>query len=113
MALAFARLAAIAAAILDFFGACAAGISSPPTAEGLGQAFSSCFLADPSRLFKITIALSGQTEWNVQNMARLFSRTAGLGSAKAFLTDFSSSSKLLEESILALTREPWISRNCL
>ena len=106
IAFAFALLAAMAAAMLDFFGACVAGASDPPTTEGSGQAFSSCFFAVPSRLFKITMALSGHTEWNVQNMTRLFSRTAGLGSARAFFTERSKTSMPAAESMLAFARAP-------
>jgi hypothetical protein len=106
IAFAFARLAAIAAAILDFLGACVALLFEPPAKEGSGQAFSSCFFAVPSRLFRITMALSGHIEWNVQNMIRLFSLTAGLESASAFFTDFSRTSRPPAFSMLDLARAP-------
>lgn len=116
MAFAFALLAAIAAATLLFLDAALGGTgvaTSSGTASGLGQAFSSCFRDEESRVAIKAAPRSGQSSWNCQKTRRVVSRTATLGSPKAFFTDFSNSSRPPEDSIAALDRCPWVVRYIL
>jgi hypothetical protein len=95
IALAFARLAAIAAATLLFFGPDAAVL--PPAARavvadeaaGSGQALSTPLRACPSRPLRMTAARVGHTAWKDQNITRPASRAAGFVSTSPFLTSCS------------------------
>jgi hypothetical protein len=95
MALALARLAAIAAATLLFLalGVVGAVRGRLAIASGFGHAFSSCLRAVGSRDSRIIVAQSCQTPSNAQNAPRAVSLTAGFGSAKPFFKDFSRISK--------------------
>lgn len=111
MAFAFARLAAIAAAMLVFlvaFGVTGGMIAA--AASGLGHAFSSCFRATASKVPKITSPLSCQMASKIQKHLRAFSRTAGFASPNALLRHFSNNSKPPEFSIACLARTPLMSR---
>lgn len=101
----FARLAAIAAATLLFFAVGVVG-GSTGTASGSGQAFSSCLRAVASSDSRIGMALSRQTPWKAQKSPRPLSRTLGLGSASAFLRDFSIISTPPTDSMWVLERTP-------
>jgi hypothetical protein len=115
MALAFARLAAIAAATLLFLGAVEeVGVEAIGLmASGLGHAFSSCFFDEESSLLITKAPLSGQIELKVQKDALAFSRTVAFASPSPFWIDFSRVSRPPLASMAALDREPWISRNVL
>lgn len=109
MAFAFARLAAMAAAILDFLGTLGVAEATAPTISGLGHALSSCLRAVPSRASNIAKAQSCHTASKDQNMTLAVSLTAGLGSARAFLTDFSRTSSPPLASMECLERKPCVS----
>jgi hypothetical protein len=79
IALALARLAAIAAATLGFFLTSSTGVMGVQ-ASGFGFAFSSCFLAVASSCSAIASALAGQTGSKVQKQVRASGRTPGFGS---------------------------------
>jgi len=89
IALAFARLAAMAAATLLFFvwGVATTGIVAKTS--GLGQTFSTCFLATLSRVSSIALPRSGQMASKTQKTLRAVSRTPAFGSARAFLRHLS------------------------
>lgn len=106
MALAFALLAAIAAAMLDFLGTLGVAEAIPPMSSGLGHALSSCFLAVPSKASSIAKAQSCHTASKDQNMTLAVSLTAGFGSASAFLTDFSRTSRPPVASMEFFARAP-------
>ena len=103
IALALARLAAIAAATLLFFKLGVVGGRSVTT-FGSGHTFSNCFRAVASNASIITVALSCHTLSKTQNVPRALSRTAGLGSPSAFFTDFSSSSNPPADSMYDFDR---------
>lgn len=107
-ALAFARLAAIAAATLLFF---AAGvIGAMMTFAPFGHAFSNCFLAVLSNETMMIAPLSFQIPSKTQKAAREASRTAGLLSARPLLMDFSRGSNA---SVAYFIFCPCASRNTL
>ena len=113
IALAFARLAAIAAATLDFlFGF---GVLGKVAAGrlGFGHAFSSCFRAVGSKVSIIASPRSCQICSKSQNNNRADSLTAGLESAKARFRDFSSISRQFDVSMAIFERCPWTSIYCL
>ena len=103
IALAFARLAAMAAATLDFlFGFGVLG----NRAVGFGHAFSSCFRAVASRVSIIALPRSCQIFSKSQNNNRADSLTAGLESAKARFKLFSSISREFDDSMATFERCP-------
>jgi hypothetical protein len=123
-------LAAISAALAFLFSANSALIveltflaGAGPGLVGTGAttpllscelAFSSCFLAAPSRLPRIVLPLAGQMPWKLQKAARARSRTEGFTSASPFLSDDSSwSSRPGVVSMQCLDLVPWISRKVL
>jgi hypothetical protein len=100
IALAFARLAAIAAAtllFLLFFGV--AGDKTVATVSRSGQDFSSCFRATASKDSRKTLPRSRHTFSKAQKHERALSLTPILASVKAFFTAFSKISKPPEVSI--------------
>jgi hypothetical protein len=106
IALAFARLAAMAAATLDFlFGF---GVLGKAAVGGLGfgHAFSSCFRAVASKVSIIAWPRSCQMSSKSQNNNRADSLTAGLESAKARFKDFSSISREFDVSMAIFERRP-------
>jgi hypothetical protein len=105
IALAFARLAAIAAAtllFLLFFGV--TGDETIVAASRSGQTFSSCLRATGSKDSRIALPRSRQTSSKTQKHKRALSLTPTLASAKDFLTDFSKISKPPEASITCFER---------
>jgi hypothetical protein len=105
MIFAFARLAAMAAATLDFFETF--GVEGKATGKSEeGHAFSNCLRALESNAFKTTMPRSFQMLANTQNSARATSLTPGLGSANDFFTAFSMVSRLPEASMACLERCP-------
>lgn len=86
IALALARLAAIAAATLGFFLTSSTGVIGVQ-APGFGLAFSSCFLAEASSCSASTKAFAGQTGSKVQKHVRATGRTPGLGSESVLWRD--------------------------
>jgi hypothetical protein len=110
MALAFARLAAIAAATLFFFVFFGVVGGKAAISSGLGQTFSTCLRARGSRVSKTAKPLSGQTSSKTQNNMRAFSLTAGFGSPNAFFKDFSNVSRPPEVSMAFFERWPCNSR---
>lgn len=104
MALAFARLAAIAAATLVFLVFFGVTGGKPAANSGFGQTFSSCLRANGSKDSRMVAPRSGQTSSNTQKHMRALSLTAGLASDKDFLTDFSRISSPVEDSIACLER---------
>lgn len=110
MALAFARLAAIAAATLFFFVFFGVVGGNADINSGLGQTFSTCLRASESSVSRIARPRSGQTSSKTQNNMRAFSLTAGFGSPNAFLRDFSNVSRPPDVSIAFFERWPWTSR---
>lgn len=107
IALAFARLAAIAAATLLFLaGFGVEGTKTAAASSGFGHAFSNCFRATESRPPSSVTPRSRQMPSKTQKQMRAFSRTAGLGSASAFFKDFSKISSPPEVSIACLDRWP-------
>lgn len=104
IALAFARLAAMAAATLDFlFGF---GVFGRIGRFGFGHAFSSCFRALASRISIIPWPRSCQICSKSQNNNRADSLTAGLESAKARFKHFSSISREFDVSMAIFERWP-------
>lgn len=111
MALAFARLAAIAAATLVFFVylGVVGGIMAA-AASGLGQTFSSCLRARESSPARITRPLSCQRFSKTQKQIRALSLTPTLASAKALFIAFSNISRPPEASMACFDRAPCTSR---
>jgi hypothetical protein len=113
MALAFARLAAIAAATLLFLVGATDKAGRAAARAGFGHAFSSCFLARVSKDSRMTLPCSGQTSLNTQKVARPVSLTAGLASDRAFLTVFPRISSAPLDSMVCFERWPCTSMYCL
>lgn len=109
-ALAFARVAAIAAATLLFLALGVSAVERAVRLLGLGHALSSCFRAVGSNACRITAPLSGQMASKTQNIFRASSRTLGFGSPRAFLIAFSSRSTPPVDSMACLVRAPCTSR---
>jgi hypothetical protein len=106
IALAFARLAAMAAATLDFlFGFGVLGNIAVGRLR-FGHAFSSCFRAVASKVSIITWPRSCQICSKSQNNNRADSLTAGLKSAKARFKLFSSISTEFDDSMATFERCP-------
>jgi hypothetical protein len=111
IAFAFARLAAIAAATLLFLPVLAvAAVGKVVAASGLGQAFSSCLRATESRDSRMTMPRSCHISSNTQKHTRELSLTAGLGSARAFFSDFSKIWRPPDDSMVFFERLPCTSR---
>lgn len=108
IALALARLAAIAAEILLFF---VGGTESVDSDNKLlsGHAFSSCFRAIESSPAMIAVPLSFHTTFSNQYACRAFSRTPGLGSPSAFFMELTNVSRPPEVSMACLAFEAWTS----
>ena len=107
MALALARLAAMAAATLDFFTwGVAATVGSPARSSGLGHAFSSCLRELASRDSSNARPRSRHTSSNTQNAWRAVSFTAGFGSLRPFLRHFSNVSTPPMASMACFARCP-------
>ena len=106
IALAFARLAAMAAATLVFFDATGVEGGSMGCAVGLGHAFSSCFLATASRPSKMARPRSCQMPSKTQNKTRADSLEAGFASARAFFKNFSRVSSIFDASTAFFERWP-------
>ena len=113
MALAFARLAAMAAATLDFFtcGVATAGATSARSC-GSGHALSSCLRDIASSDSNSARPRSRHTPSNTQNVCRAVSLTAGFGSLRLFLNSYafgeyvySSHQFALVEQVVAHGRE--------
>ena len=104
IAFALARLAAIAAATLDFFEGFGVVGGRGDSASWFGQALSSCFRAVASRVSIITTPRSCQIFVKTQNKTRADSRTAGVGSDRAFLSNFSKVSSIFEVSMAFFER---------
>ena len=84
IALAFARLAAMAAATLLFFGCTGAATDRVASREGSGHAFSTALRAWLSKASRMTAPLSGHTDSNDQKAMRAFSRQDGFASLTLF-----------------------------
>lgn len=110
IARAFARLAAIAAATLLFFGAACdepdASTDIRAAASGSGHAFSRFLRLGVSRALRINFARSDHTLSKVQKAPRAASRTPMLGSWRAFFTIWSRRSAFPEASMTPLDRAP-------
>lgn len=104
MALALARLAAIAAATLFFFVFFGVAGGKAEISSGLGQTFSICLRASGSSDSRMARPRLCQISSKIQNKSRAVSLTAGLGSANAFLRDFSSVSRPPDVSIAVFER---------
>lgn len=109
-ALAFARVAAIAAATLLFLTLGVSVVETAARLPGLGHALSSCFLATESKACRMSAPLSDQMPSKTQNIFRASSRTLGFGSPRVFLTAFSSKSTPPVDSIACFARIPCTSR---
>lgn len=119
IAFAFARLAAMAAARLDFLGTSEVALLEPEPnttctcgAVGSGHTFSMFFRFEGSREARMIAARAGQMALNDQNACREASRAAGLVSASPFLTRLSSASTCPALSNDDFARVPLMSINC-
>jgi hypothetical protein len=115
MARALARLAAMAAATLLFFGPVSVGATVTATSvlcasvESTGQAFSTALRVTVSIAANMTVARAGQIVLNDQNVARPVSRTPGFWSDKLFFVSCSIVSAWPEDSHAVRERAPWTS----
>jgi hypothetical protein len=102
--LAFARLAAIAAATLDFFVSTIADAGGVKGERPEGAALSSCLRAVASSVLAIASARSLHTASNAQNKALALSRRPAFWSANVFLIHLSktSSPPVISMSVLDL-----------
>jgi hypothetical protein len=110
IAFAFARLAAIAAAILVFFVVGVEGWVIAAATSGLGQTFSSCFLARESSVPRTASPRSCHTPSKTQKHMRALSLTPTLASARALFMHFSKISAPPDDSITPFDRAPCTSK---
>lgn len=104
IALAFARLAAMAAAMLVFFAVCGVVAGNAAASWGSGHAFSSCLRASPSRDSSNARPRPRQTCSKTQKVERTLSLTPGFVSFRALFITFSIVSSEPVDSITCFDR---------